>query len=206
VSGHLALGDGHVDVARPTDDVDRSDRRRPVGHRRHRLGAAHGVELVDAGDVGRREHGIGDASGVAVRWHAHHDLGHPGDPSRHRGHQDGGGVLGTTARDVEAGPIDRALVGADPNTWLLDDVRRTQLGPVEPVDGLGGGVERRPQHRVDALGGGGQLLGRHPELLEAHAVEAGRQLDQGIVALAPHALDDLAGRPPRLVTGEVGSG
>ena len=58
---HLALGGGDVGVARPDDLGDRRDRRRAVGERGDRLGAADAVDLVDAGEPGGGEHQRVDA-------------------------------------------------------------------------------------------------------------------------------------------------
>ena len=51
---HLPLGGGDVGVARPDDLVDRGDALGAVGKRRDRLGAADAIDLVDAGELGRR--------------------------------------------------------------------------------------------------------------------------------------------------------
>ena len=49
-----ALGGGDIGVARAGDLVDRLDRLRAVGERRHGLRAADAPDLVGAGDLGRQ--------------------------------------------------------------------------------------------------------------------------------------------------------
>jgi len=46
---HQALGCVDIDVARARDLVDRRDRGGSVGHGRNRLGTAHTVDLIGAG-------------------------------------------------------------------------------------------------------------------------------------------------------------
>ena len=106
--------------------------------RRDRLGAADPVHLVDAGDGRRGQADVGRLARRAVGRHAQHDLGHPGDPGRHGGHEDGGGVDGPTARHVAPGPVDRhgrATARTTPSCSWRD--RRVQLRPVVGGDGIG---------------------------------------------------------------------
>ena len=50
------LGGRHIGVAGPDDLGDRRDGRGAVGERRHRLRAADAIDLVDAGELRRRQH------------------------------------------------------------------------------------------------------------------------------------------------------
>ena len=70
VAEHQALGRGHIGVAGADDLGDRRDRLGAVGERRHRLRAADAIDLVDAGELGRRQH---QRSQLAVRRRHHHD-------------------------------------------------------------------------------------------------------------------------------------
>ena len=69
---HLALGLGHVRVARAGDDVDRGHAARPVGHGGDRLGPADPVDLVHPGDGGGAQRGGVDPA-VGGRGHAQGD-------------------------------------------------------------------------------------------------------------------------------------
>ena len=53
---HQPLGGRHIGVAGADDLGDRRDRRGAVGERRHRLRAADPIDLVDAGELRRRQH------------------------------------------------------------------------------------------------------------------------------------------------------
>ena len=53
---HQALGGRDIGVAGADDLGDRRDRLGAVGERGHRLRAADAIDLVDAGELGRRQH------------------------------------------------------------------------------------------------------------------------------------------------------
>jgi len=53
---NLALGLGHVRVARADDLVDRHDGLGPISQRGDRLGPAHAIDLIHTGDVGGGKH------------------------------------------------------------------------------------------------------------------------------------------------------
>ena len=109
---HLALGQGHVDVARSRDHVDARDGRGAEGHRRHRLRSAHSIDGVDAGNVRRGEDRRRD--GAVRAWRrGQHDLLHARHAGRDGGHQDGRRIRGAAARRIQ--PRDLGLVElADP--------------------------------------------------------------------------------------------
>ncbi len=114
-AGDLTLGGGDVRVAGPDDDVDRPDGLGAVCERGDGLGAADPEHLVDAHQRGRREGGLGDQT-VRTGRHAQDDLGHSGHLGGNGRHQHGGRVRRATARNVEAGAVDRAcdLLELDP--------------------------------------------------------------------------------------------
>ena len=98
---HLALRFGDVDVAGPDDLVDGRDRRRPVRERGDRLRAAGGVQLVDAGQRAREQHGRVHAA-VALRRRHDDDALDAGDLRRNHRHQHRRGQRRAAARDVRA--------------------------------------------------------------------------------------------------------
>ena len=63
---HLTLGLGDVGVARPHDDVAARDRGRAEGHGRDRLGAADGIQVVDAEEPAGGGHAGGHAAVAAA--------------------------------------------------------------------------------------------------------------------------------------------
>ena len=66
---HQALGRRHIGVAGPDDLGDRRNGLGAVGERGHRLRAADAIDLVDAGELGRRQH---QGRELAVRRRHHH--------------------------------------------------------------------------------------------------------------------------------------
>ena len=84
---HKALGGGDIGVARPDDLGDRLDGFGAEGERRHRLRAADAIDLVDAGELRRREHQRREQS--VRRRHHHDEARHARDLRRHRIHQHG---------------------------------------------------------------------------------------------------------------------
>ena len=130
---HLALGLLHVQVSGPDDHVDARDGLGPVGERGDRVGAAHPVDRVDAGEPAGREH---DRIEVPVRAgrRAHGDLLDAGEPRGDRPHHHRARVRGPSARHVDRGALDRGLavddqVLAEPcwPGWSGDAARRHRL-------------------------------------------------------------------------------
>ena len=66
---HQALGRRHIGIAGPDDLGHRLDRLGAVGERGHRLRAADAIDLVDAGELGRRQY---QGRKLAVRRRHHH--------------------------------------------------------------------------------------------------------------------------------------
>ena len=101
-AGHLPLGHGHVDVARPDDDVDRPDGLGAVGHGGDRLGAADAVDLVDAGQ-GRQPPGSRRATCPLARSGGTHSTIWP-TPATRAGPR-------SSAPSTDSGPDRRARTG-----------------------------------------------------------------------------------------------
>ena len=101
----------HIGVAGPDDLGDAGDRRRPIGERRDRLRAADPVDLVDAGELGCREH---QRVRVAARRRRHHDdPRHARDLRRHGVHEDGRRIARGPARHIEPDRGDRRPAPAE---------------------------------------------------------------------------------------------
>ena len=137
-----ALGGGDIGVARAGDLVDRLDRLRAVGQRRHGLRAADAPDLVGAGDLGRQhdqriEH-------AARRRHDHDDALHARHLGRHDVHQHRGRIGRRAARHIDADRLERPVAGAEP-----------RAGGVGEVDVLG---QQRAMEGLYAPGGEGQRL------------------------------------------------
>ena len=103
---HHLLGQGHVEIARPTDHIHPGDALGAIGQGRHRLGAAHPVDLIHPGQVGGSQHG-GVGSALGTRGRDHHQPLHPGHLGRHRIHQHRAGVGGPATGHVQASPLHR---------------------------------------------------------------------------------------------------
>jgi hypothetical protein len=205
-AGHLALGDRHVDVAGAADDVDGPDRSRAVGHGGDGLGAADGVDLVDAGEGGGGQHGGRHGAGGAVGWDAQDDLAHAGHLGGHGRHEDGGRVGAAAAGHVDAGPVDGHRPAAHDEAAALVAVLGAQLGAVEVLDGVARRGEGGDEARVRGGQGGVEVCGRDPQGVELDAVEAGRVLAHGLVAPGPHVVEDGPDHGDRLVTAGSGPG
>ena len=109
---HQTLGRRHIGVAGPDDLGDRRNGLGAVGERGHRLRAADAIDLVDAGELGRRQH---QRDELAVRRrHHHHQARAAGDLGRHRVHQHRRRIGRGAARHVEARPL-RSRSSASPS-------------------------------------------------------------------------------------------
>ena len=136
----LALGLGHVGVARAGDHVDPGHGGGAVGHGGDGLGPADPVHLVDPGDGGRGQGGVVDPS-VGGRRHAEHDVLDAGHPGRGGAHEDGGGVSSPAARRVEAGPSHGASQVVHGHPTGLERARRRPFVGVVRLDALVGQLE-----------------------------------------------------------------
>ncbi len=190
-----ALGGGDPDVAGTGDHADRGALLGAVGEHRHRLGAAHGVHLVDAEQrAGRQDGRVGQPSEAGLRRGGDRQGGHPRLLGGHDVHHDARRVDRAPAGDVEADPVDghpalgdRAAGddlggGVGPALVAVDQAR--------PADGL---LQRGAHGGVEPGEGAGEGLGGHAGGAELHTVEPGGQLPHGrhspmahVVADGPH--------------------
>lgn len=203
-----ALGGGHVDVARPCDQVHGRALGGAVGEHRDRLGAADRVHLGDAQQrAGRQDRRVHLAVAVLLRRGGDRDALDATLLGGDHVHHNGGRVDGQAARHVEADPVHR-------HPALADRAARHHLGGVVgaallavdqagPADRfLQGGADLRVQRRER----GGDLRLGHPGTREADPVEALGELDQ---RLDPAMAYVLADRPHLLQGGlhvELGTG
>ena len=154
------LGRGDPDVAGAGDHGGARALLGAVGEHRHRLGAAHGVDLVDAEQRARGED-------ERVRQPAELGLGGRGDRERgharllggHHVHDHAGGVDGPAARHVQPDPLDR-------HPPLGDRAARHDLGgdvgaPLVAVD-QAGAADRLLQGRAHPRVELGQRVARSP--------------------------------------------
>ena len=183
-----------------------------VGEGGNRLGAAHGIHLVDSEQRTRsQDRGVGEAGegpGVLALGRAGHGEGpDPGRLSRHHVHHDAGGVDRQAAGHVEAHAVDRHPALGDPATGndLGGRVGAPLLGVDEPSapDRL---LERPPHLRVELLERGGEHLCGHAQRGGAHAVEALPELVEGLGPTMTHGLADRAHRRQCCLDVELGAG
>ena len=186
---HLALGLGHVAVARAHDDVDRADRLGAVGHGGDRLGSAHAVDLVDPGHRRRGQGRVVDAA-VGRRRHAQDHLGHAGHPGRSGTHEDRRRVAGPPARRVAPGPLHRPGQVAHGHPGRDDVPRRGSLAGVVVRDPPVGQLQGGHQFLRYPAEGGRHLVGRDPQGGRGDTVELLGQRGQGGVALPTDAGQD----------------
>ena len=206
---HLALGRGHVHVARAHDDVGGWDGLGAVGHGGDGLGAAHPVHGVDPRQGGGREDPVGEAA-VGAGRRAQDDLTHSRHPRRGRRHQHRRQQGRPPARDVDAGPVDRAAQVADGDPVAHVGVLIAELVPVVGEDGALGRLERLPQEGREVGQGPVELALVDAELVHGGAVEALGVLADGGVASLPDVGQDLAHhldgrRPAQVGTGQAGA-
>ena len=148
------LGGRHIGVAGPDDLGDRRDGRGAVGERRHRLGAADAVDLVDAGKLRRRQHQRRQLA--AGRRHHHDQARHAGHLGGHRVHQHRRRIGGGAARDIEADRLDRGPARAELDPERVGEALVLgQLAAVIGLDAVAG--ERQRIERPAVAGCGGQL-------------------------------------------------
>ena len=187
----LALGGGHVGVARADDLVHRSDGFGAEGEGGDGLGAADAVDLGDAGQLGGGQHQrIEDAIGRRHRHHQALDAGHLGGQGIH---QHGRGIGRRAAGNVKPrrGQGRPAIAQAQPR--LVDVIEVLGLlAAVEIGDAAGRQGERLEGVGVARTAGGGQFIGRHAQGLgrQIVAVEALGVGDEGGVAPGPHLGED----------------
>jgi len=188
---HEALGGGDVGVAGPDDLGDGRDGLRAVRERRHGLGAADAIDLLDAGQLGRGQH---QRIQLAVgRGHHHDDARHAGDLGGDGVHEHGAGIGGQAPRHIEPDGFDRRPAPAELDAHLIGValVHRQLAGVV-----LGNTVGRDLQS-VQCLGAAGFARGAYlrradaqSELAEVDAIELLRQVDERRIAARAHVGND----------------
>ncbi|MNI09446.1 hypothetical protein D3C73_625180 [compost metagenome] len=105
----LAFGQGHVDVARAADLIDRRDCFRAEGKGGDCLCAADPVNLVHARFCGGDENvGIDAHLAACSRRGDHHDLRHSGNLRRNDVHQHGRRISRRASWNIDAHPLQRA--------------------------------------------------------------------------------------------------
>ena len=193
VDGHpaedLLLGFGNVGIAGAHDLVHLGDGLGAVGQSRHGLGAAHLEDAVHACDLGGGENdGIDLAVGAGGR--GDDDLLASGDLGGDGVHEDGRGVSGGAAGDVEAHPLDGGDLLAHDHAVAVDDEGISHLLFVEEAD-VGGGfpedVQELGLHGLKGLVnlGGGDFQGSQLGL-----VKPGGVVEEGFIAPRPDVCDD----------------
>ena len=194
VARDVALGGRHVGVAGADNLVARGDGLGAVGHGADGLGAADGVDLVDAGQ-GRGGQGVG-REGPVTLGRGHHDHArHAGHLGGNGVHEHGGGVLGAAAGHVDGGGGHRRHLDAQQRpVRARGEPGLLALLLVEGQDLVAGAGEGLQKLRVHHGGRGLDQLVRHAEALGAGAVEARAVLaHRGVPAVAHVAHDVLGG-------------
>ena len=152
------LGGRHIGIAGPDDLVHRRDRRRAVGQRADRLGAAEAVDLVDAGKLGGGQHQRVDHA--VRRRHRHDQTVDAGNPRRHRVHQHRRGIGRAPARHVDPDRLDRRPPAAELDAGVIDvALLGRHLAAMEGLDPPVGETERV---ELGGFAGGGRALDLGP--------------------------------------------
>ena len=198
------FGRGHVDVARPGDDVGRRAVRRAVGEHRQRLCPAGRVHLAHAEQRARGQHDRMRPPAVAsLRRRRHRDRADARDLGRDDVHHDRGRVGHQPAWDIHPGPGDRDETAGDgqPAGDLgrrLGRELRLVYSPGPPHGLLEGG----PDRGIEPGQGVVQGLLRHPGGGQVDAVETGGVLADGLGA----AVLDVVAEGPDLRHGRLDVG
>ena len=174
----VALGRGDVDVAGAGDEVDRLDRAAggggPVRQHRECLGAADGVDLVDAEDRARgQDRRVRQAVLVGLRRRGERDGADAGDLGGYRVHHHRADQRRKATRHVQPDPshrhdaaFHRGAVGHLGDDGLLE------LGRTGATQSLDGRLESGADVGVERVGGSRQLGGVDPQRRGPHPVEA----------------------------------
>ena len=146
------LGGDRPDRARPGHQVDPGAGADAVGEHRDRLGAADGVDLLDAEQRARgQDRRVRQAAVLLLRGRGQRDRADAGDLGRDDVHEHAGDQRRDAAGHVEADPVDRHLAVGDPGAGA-------ELGGRVPLQlGLAGGpqpadrlLQPGPDVRVEA--------------------------------------------------------
>jgi hypothetical protein len=188
------LGRGHVDVARPGDDVGGRAVPGAVGEHRQRLRPAGRVHLAHAEQRARGQHGrVRQAAVTPLRRGRDRDRGDAGHLGRDDVHHDRGGVGDQAAGDVDASPAGRDVTAGDGEAvGDLDRPLGRQLGGMDPPGAPDRLFQGLPDLGVEPGQGVVQGLRRHHGGGQVDAVEAGRVLADGFGAAVLHVLAERA--------------
>ncbi len=192
---HHALGRRHIGIAGADDLGDRGDALGAVGERRDRLRAADAINLVDAGELRRREHER--RQNAVGRRHHHHHPRHAGDLGRHRVHQHRGWIGCGAARHVKPDRFDGGPARPEFDAQRVGEaVILRHLPAVKCLDAVAGEFERvegfpgaRVARRGDLL-----RLDLETDPVEVDAIEFLRQFLERAVAARGNFGDDGANR------------
>ena len=108
------------------------------------------INLVDAGELGRREHQRIELA--AGRRHHHRDPRHAGDLGRHRVHQHRGRIGGGAARHIKPDRLDRGPARAELDAERIGEaIVLRHLAAVIRLDAVAGEFERVERLAAAAL-------------------------------------------------------
>ncbi len=188
----LALGGHRVRASGSDDLVDGGHGAGAVGQRRHRLGAADAVDLVEAEEAGGgQQAGVGQAGGAGRGDDA--DLVDAGHLGGNGGHEQAGDERRLAARHADADAAQGGDAAAeDDAVGVLAEPGVDLLGLVEGADVGGGAADGGHEVRVGGVQGVPQGLPGDAEAArrQTHAVEAGRELGHRLVAAVAHRRQD----------------
>jgi hypothetical protein len=187
----LALGGSDIGIAGADDLVDAADGFGAIGQGGDRLGAADAVDFGDAGNLGGKQD---DGADLPARGgDGQSNAVHPGQLGGDGAHDDGGGIGGETAGNVDADGIDGGPAGAQRHPeGILIDVVGGELLFVVGLDAVMRGLERGADFIGHAGGGAIDFLGGNAQVGggEIGVVEFIGQLDHGLVAARADIGDD----------------
>jgi hypothetical protein len=141
VAGDLALGNGHVNIARSSYHVDGGNRLGSVRHRGNRLSPSNRIDLIDACQASGAQRDIGDPA-IGSWGNAQADLVDTSNAGRNCSHQDCRRVRGTTAGHVAAGATHGLLDPFDNHAAVHVSVWLVPLGEMKGFDRLARCLER----------------------------------------------------------------
>ena len=196
-AAHQALGGGHVDVARPGDQVHALQARTvaevvgAVGQQRDRLGTTGGEHLGDPQQgTGGEDRGVGQAAELLLRRGGEHDLLDTRDLGRDHVHHHRAGQHSAAAGDVEPHPAyGHPALGDRAAGHHLHGVRGTHLGGVDPAHPLGRLLERGADRGIELVERALHRGLRDPQLLGPDPVEALGRLAHGLRPAGGDVLD-----------------
>src|ERR1700694_3625572 len=206
---NLQLGRRDIGFAWTDDLVAPADALGPVGERRDRLGAAHRVDLGNAGQRGGGEDGGRDMP-VTLRWRAEDDLLAAGDPRGNRHHRNRRRINSATAGHIKADAAEGAPFAPHLDARRDDDGLLVKLlSSMNHLDAADGFAQRLTDAAVEALERRLPSIFRDPAGRQPDTVVALSQIRERAVPAIPdggdRALADLTERYDgvRLATSRV---